>query len=176
MAALGSPARPAPAVLTTSDAFTEMQELEDEFTYDDGFDAGVADRGALARAPIQYTGYSNPRFGFHLEVPTVFRPMPDPDTGDGRQWRLGHLVAVTASGMYVPSDDYYPACANSPHVTAHQGSKLACFATGKLNGFVHWERQVVARGVMFSLRVEYVEELKSAMDPIVAHVNASWGH
>jgi hypothetical protein len=162
--------------VTTTNPSTDLRELEDDFVHEESFDAGVADRGALARAPIRHTGYGNPRFGFHLEVPTVFRPMREPDNGDGRQWRLGHLVAMTASGMYAPSEDYSPECANSPHVTAHQESKFACFATGQLKGFVHWERQVVARGVIFSLRFQYVEELKIAMDPIVAHVNASWGY
>jgi len=79
---------------------------------------------------------------------------------------------MTASGAYAQPGD--PRCPSSPHVTAHTESKTACFATGKLHGYIYWERHVVAHGIDYSLRFQYAQALKSAMDRIIARVNRSW--
>ncbi|MEO8796985.1 MAG: hypothetical protein ABI551_03795, partial [Polyangiaceae bacterium] len=156
---------------TTNTASVEEHDFEDQFAYGE-FDAGVGDPSALTKRP-GYDGYGNGRFGFSLDVPNALTVMPEPTNGDGMQWRLGHIVAMTASGMnYLP--ELGLSCAASKNVTAHRATKTSCWATGKRDGMIYWEKQVVARDAVFSLRFEYAEALKTQMDPIVTHVSASW--
>jgi hypothetical protein len=147
------------------------RDLEDQFEYGT-LDAGAADPRLLATHP-GYEPYVNPRFGFSLDAPKALTSMPPPTNGDGLQWRLGTLVAMTASGMYSPYEGA-PKCASTPSVTGHRETKNTCWATGKRGRYIFWERSIVKDGVLFSLRFQYEESLKEAMDPIVGHVNASW--
>ena len=150
-------------------------DFEDQFDYG-GFDAGAGDPSALTKKP-GFDPYANPRYGFSLEVPHALMAMPAPDNGDGMQWRLGSLVSMTASGTnYLRELADIPLCAISKNVTAHNESKSSCFSTGKRDGYIYWERFVIAHDSVFSLRFQYAESLKSVMDPIVTHVNASWKH
>lgn len=151
-------------------AEAETREFEDELS-DGGLDAGAGNARAIT-SRVWYAPYANGRFAFLVDVPTALRAMPEPADGDGQQWRLGHLVAMTASGAYAQPGD--PRCPSSPHVTAHTESKTACFATGKLHGYIYWERHVVAHGIDYSLRFQYAQGLKSAMDRVIARVNRSW--
>jgi len=65
-------------------------------------------------------------------------------------------------------------CPRSPDVTAHKETETSCFATGKRDSAIFWERQALSRGTLYTLRIQYLETVKAAMDPIVAHVSASW--
>jgi hypothetical protein len=147
------------------------RDFEDQFTYGT-IDAGAGDSRLLATRP-EYERYGNPRFGFWLDAPKTLVAMEAPTNGDGQQWRLGKRVAMTASGMYSPYDGA-PECASSANVTGHRETKNMCWATGKRGGYIFWERSIVKNGVLFSLRFQYEDSLKEAMDPIVGHVNASW--
>lgn len=166
----------ADAALAPKNDDAGANDFEDQFDYDaDDADAGKGDPSALTKKP-GYDSYANPRFGFSLDVPRALDAMPEPTNGDGLQWRLGHLISITASGMNFMPDLGIPFCAVSKNVSAHSESKSGCFSTGKRGGYIFWERHVIARDVDFSLRFEYAESLKNAMDPIVTHVNASWLH
>jgi len=172
--ATSPPAPVAPAPSTTAmAAAVETNDFEDALVYG-GYDAGPGDPSLLAKEP-GYEAYGNPRFGFSLDVPKALTAMPEPDNGDGMQWRLGNLVVMTASGMY-----YQPelglSCPTSKNVTAHRATKTTCWATGKRDGVIYWEKEVFARDTLFSLRFQYAESLKAQMDGIVTHVNASWNH
>jgi len=188
-------AEPAPATATTASAVASAPAtasasasaapleptafdagvFENQFTYG-GFDAGAGDPDRLRTRP-GYVRYDNARFGFSLDVPRALDAMPEPTNGDGLQWRLGALVAMTASGMnYLPEIAEPFVCKRSPAVTGCRATKTSLWITGKSGGYVFWERTVVSNGVQYSLRLQYVESLKSAMDPIVTHVNASWSH
>ena len=163
----------APAVAADVDA--GANDFEDQFEYGE-YDAGPGDPSALTKKP-GYDSYANPRFGFSLDVPRALTAMPGPDNGDGMQWRLGTLVSMTASGMNnMPELGSMPLCASSKNVVAHSESKSGCFSTGKRNGTIFWERYAVTKDTVYSLRFQYSESLKSAMDAIVTHVNASWLH
>ncbi len=165
---------PAARPAGTGPAPSAVIDFEDEFAYGGpAADAGVADAGALAASRGRYKRYTNPRFGFHVDVPVPLEPMPEPTNGDGMQWRLGNLVVMTASGMNA-IDGVAPTCASSSHVTAHDETATSCFATGKANGFIYWQREKIEDGVLYSLRLQYVEALKETMDPFVVHANASW--
>jgi hypothetical protein len=162
-----APAAPAPSASDASPAI----DFDDQFAYG-GIDAGAGDPARLTARP-GYAPYQNARFGFSLDVPRAFDAMPEPTNGDGLQWRLGRLAAMTASGMYaVPEVGL--SCARSPHVVSHRESKTSCWSTGKRDGWIFWEREVIAGDVLYSLRFQYAVSLKSEMDPIVTHVNASW--
>jgi hypothetical protein len=76
--------------------------------------------------------------------------------------------------MFAMPDQDHPECASGASVSAHRETKNTCWATGKKEGFIYWERIVLRGGVLYSLDFQYRESLKEAMDPIVAHVNASW--
>ncbi len=106
-------------------------------------------------------------------MPHAFDAAPDPENGDGRQWRIGKVAAMTASGMQALGG-MSVSCANTPNVTAHKETKTTCWSTGKRGGWIFWERQAIVHDMMYSLRFQYVDAMKGAMDPIVTHVNASW--
>jgi hypothetical protein len=149
----------------------DANDFEDLFHYGD-FDAGAGDP-ALLSTKSAYVTYRNARFDFQVEVPRAFTAMPEPTNGDGLQWRLGNLVAMTASGMHaIP--DVPLGCASSSHVTAHKETKDTCWATGVRDGYIFWQRYVVKNDVMYSLHLQYSQSLRAQMDPIVTHVNASW--
>ena len=161
----------ASASASAKPAAVEENDFEDQFAYGE-YDAGTGDPATLAKKP-GYDPYANPRFGFTLDVPKALTAMPEPENGDGLQWRLGNLIAITASGMnWMPEIGL--SCASSKNVTGHEATKTSCWATGKRDGMIYWEKEAVSRDTLFSLRFEYAESLKTQMDPIVKHVNASW--
>jgi hypothetical protein len=170
----------AAAPASPANSATPAADFEDEFAYGSDDDdaknttASAASVAALRAGKTTYRRYDNGRFGFGLDVPGVFRPMPEPTNGDGMQYRVGKLAVMTASGTFWDEKGFDGTCPASDHVTARKEIGKTCFATGKAHGFIFWERDVITHGVMFSLRFQYVESLKDAMDPIVTHVNASW--
>lgn len=173
--AVASSARPAlDAAITKPGDDAGANDFEDQFEYG-MYDAGVGDAGTLAKK-LGYDSYTNDRFGFSLDVPRGMTPMPAPDNSDGMQWRVGHLFAMTASGMNYMPDLGMPLCPDSKNVTAHNKSKSGCFSTGRRDRTIFWERHVIAREIDFSLRFQYAESLKDQLDAIVTHVNASWKH
>jgi hypothetical protein len=145
-------------------------DFEDERDYG-LLDAGAGDPSNLRTRP-GYASYRNGRFGFVLDVPRALDAMEPPINGDGQRWRLGGLVIVTASGILWPEPA--PNCPSSANVVAHRETATTCWATGTRDGYIFWYKAVVAHGVQYSLRFQYKQELKAAMDPIVTHVNASW--
>jgi hypothetical protein len=170
--ATSTPTVAAPATGTAAEPpAVDPNDFEDELAYG-GYDAGAGDPSLLTKKP-GYESYDNPRFGFSVDVPKALTAMPEPDNGDGMQWRLGNLVVMTASGMH-----YEPelglSCPTSKNVTAHGAKKASCWATGKRDGVIYWHKEVVARQTLFSLRFQYSESLKAQMDAIVTHANASW--
>lgn len=152
-------------------------DFEDQFDYgssDGPIDAGLVDPADLA-ASKGFEPYFNERFGFSLEAPKGLVAMPAPENGDGLQWRLGDRVAMTASGMNAsPGLAMREYCATSSNVIAHKETANSCWATGTRKGFIFWERNVVVHDVAYSLRFQYAEALKLAMDSVIAHVNRSW--
>ena len=165
--------------VATAAAARPAADFDDELAYGSGdvandVAASPAALAALRGGKTKYVRYDNGRFGFGLDVPDSFRAMPEPTNGDGMQYRLGKLAVLTASGMLWDEPDFDGTCPASDHVTARKETAKTCFATGKANGFIFWERAVIAHGTMFSLRFQYVESLKDAMDSVVTHVNASW--
>ncbi|HEX4512717.1 MAG TPA: hypothetical protein VH054_04250 [Polyangiaceae bacterium] len=144
--------------------------FEDQFL-GANFDAGASDPTRLTARP-GYDAYANFRYGYTIDVPLSFVASPDPTNKDGRQWRLGHLAAMTVNGKR--GDDLVLSCPQSPDVTAHTETATSCFATGKRDSTIFWERDALARGALYTLRIQYSETVKAAMEPVVAHVSASW--
>lgn len=148
-------------------------DFEDMFVYGgaDALDAGPDDPTALKKTQ-KYELYANPRFHFTVDIPTSFVAMEEPMNGDGRQWRVGKLAVITASGIDNLGEPLV--CPSSKNVTAHRNGKNSCWVTGKKDGFIHWEHIVRNGGEDHSLRFQYAESLKEVMDPIVKHVSSSW--
>jgi hypothetical protein len=147
-----------------------VYDFEDERGYG-LLDAGAGDPSSL-KTRLGYASYRNGRFGFVLDVPRALDAVEPPTNGDGQQWRLGRFVILTASGISWPEPG--PMCPSSANVVAHTETATTCWATGTRDGYIFWYKAVVAHGVQYSLRFQYKQELKTAMDPIVTHVNASW--
>ena len=110
---------------------------------------------------------------YSVDVPRALEKTEDFEDGDGAQWQLGSLVAMRASAMNAPTD-FAITCARSANVVAHRETPNMCWASGKRDGYVFWQRTDRTSFGVASLELEYVESLKTAMDPIVTHVNASW--
>ena len=146
-------------------------EFEDQFL-GANFDAGASDPKRLTDRP-GYDAYANGRYGYTVDVPLSFVAMPDPMNmnKDGRQWRLGHLAAMSISAT---RDNLVLKCPRSPDVTAHTETTTSCFSSGKRDAAIFWERQVLSRGALYTLRIQYLETVKASMEPIVTHINASW--
>ncbi len=145
-------------------------DFEDQFL-GANFDAGASDPSRLTAHP-GYDAYANGRYGYTLDVPLSFVASPDPTNKDGRQWRLGHLAAMTVNGKR--GGDLALSCPQSSDVTAHTETPTSCFATGKRDSTIFWERDALARGTLYTLRIQYSETVKASMEPVVAHVSASW--
>lgn len=137
----------------------------------DNFDAGASDPSRLTAKP-GYDAYANGRYGYTVDVPLSFVASPDPTNKDGRKWRLGHLVAMSVSGKR--GENLVLSCPRSPDVTAHTETTTSCSSTGKRDSTIFWEREALSRGTLYTLRIQYLDTVKAAMDPIVAHISASW--
>ena len=146
-------------------------EFEDQFL-GANFDAGANDPNRLTARP-GYDAYANGRYGYTVDVPLSFVAMPDPMNmnKDGRQWRLGHLAAMSIDAT---RDNLVLKCPKSPDVTMHKETETSCFATGKRDATTFWEREVISRNALYTLRIQYLDTVKAAMEPIVTHINASW--
>jgi hypothetical protein len=158
---------PAPSATAQSES-----EFEDQFL-GANFDAGPNDPKRLLDHP-GYDAYANGRYGYTIDVPLSFVAIPDPMNmnKDGRQWRLGHLAAISVNGKR--GDDLVMSCPRSSDVTSHKETATSCFATGKRDSTIFLERAAIARGTLYTLRIQYLDTIKTSMDPIAAHVNASW--
>jgi hypothetical protein len=135
-----------------------------------GADAGLGDPSLLTTRSGS-APYVNARFGFRVDVPKAFTAMPEPENGDGQRWQLGDLAVMSASGIIV---DMPVECASSSNVTAHKESANDCWATGKRDGYIFWEKKQLKGKTTYSLLFQYKESLKAKMDPIVTHANDSW--
>jgi hypothetical protein len=170
--ASASSAEPEPSSAPSSTSFIPVEsDFEDQFLLGK-FDAGPSDPMRLT-TKAGYDAYANGRYGYTVDVPRSFEPMPDPTNADGRHWRLGRLAAMTVSGKHASADASVQ-CPHSPDVTGHGETSVVCWATGKHDGWIFWERMALARGTLYVLQIQYVETLKASMDPVAAHVNASW--
>jgi len=141
----------------------------------------ASSRGDAGPVPstIGYDTYTNGRFGFGVEYPTFMSREPEPTNQDGQAWTFGGRATMTAWGMHAwpgmkPSELCADAAGDSGAATASRSSKDRCWITGKHGDRIFWERRVVSRGTLFGLSLEYDEDLKTAFDPIIAHVSASW--
>jgi len=166
---------PLPSVVPSASAApvatAHESEFEDQFL-GANFDSGASDPARLTARP-GYDAYANGRYGYTVDVPLSFVAMPDPMNmnKDGRQWRLGHLAAMSISAT---RDNLVLKCPRSPDVTTHKETETSCFATGKVDSTTFWEREVISRGALYTLRIQYLDSVKPSMDPIVTHINASW--
>jgi hypothetical protein len=162
---------PSASVAPVASAAAFESELEDQFL-GANFDAGASDPARLTARP-GYDAYANGRYGYTVDVPLAFVAMPDPMNmnKDGRQWRLGHLAAMSVSGT---RDNLVLKCPHSPDVTTHKETESSCFSTGKRDATTFWEREVITRNALYTLRIQYLDSVKASMEPIVTHINASW--
>lgn len=170
--ASASAAQPVPSASVEPVASAAPEsELEDQFL-GANFDAGPSDPNRLIAHP-GYDAYANGRYGYTIDVPLSFVAIPDPMgmNKDGRQWRLGHLAAMTVSGT---RDNLVLKCPHSPDVTVHKETETSCLSIGKRDSTYFWERQALSRGALYTLRIQYLESVKASMEPIVTHVAASW--
>jgi len=165
-------AKPDAAAAESRSEPRSANDFSDEFRYAEDTEVRPA-RPEVLKKKTAYHAYINSRFGFRVDIPASFQDMPEPENGDGMQWRLGKIAVIAASGINA-MDNETLSCANSSNVTAHTESKTSCWSTGRKDGYIYWEREVLRRGVSFSLRMQYLESVKELMDPIVKRVNASW--
>ncbi len=128
--------------------------------------------------PLTYVEYGNPRFAFSVDAPAFFHEEPAPTNGDGQEWTWGSHARMTASGMHGGFMTIADLCQRPPDEKARRKArtetKTMCWVTGVTGGRIYWEKTVLSGPFLYSLRFEYDEALKTAFDPLVAHVNASW--
>jgi hypothetical protein len=92
---------------------------------------------------------------------------------------LGKKATFTAWGMNNSGESLKALCDESAKdkkgLSGKTVTKDGCFLTGKTNGKIFWERRQISNDVLYGLSLEYDEDIKAPFDPIVGHINGSWG-
>jgi hypothetical protein len=115
--------------------------------------------------------------GFRVDVPTFFEESSTPHGGTWTwAWESARLVAHVEA--IDPGATPATMCAETvsavAHVVSSQATKAGCFVTGTSGTSISWLRAQYRCGRRFGIDLDYDETLKTAFDPIVSHISASW--
>lgn len=132
-----------------------------------------------APAAVTWKTYSNPRYGFRVDVPSTFEAQPAPANGDGAAWRSTDGAAelrVWGSNVVDPRDltTAYKRALRQGTVTYKKFSGSWFAVSGISGGQVFYEKQFGGAGCMNAVRFTYPAAQKKRYDPMVTHVEASF--
>lgn len=129
-----------------------------------------------AAGPVTYREYANPRYGFVVEYPEAFQPVPPTDEGT-REWTWGNLARMTVWGHeHVATDSMEEFCKSSAsrhRVTPRTLTPTSCLVTGSMAGKVFWEKTLVSENVLYGVRFEYDESAKAYVEPLINYVEGT---
>lgn len=137
--------------------------------------------GDMAPAPggADWTPYFNDRFGFSVDVPRAFKPLPPPDNNDGATFvSKDQSAEIRAYGYYLQSKSliYEERTIEKMNadieVTYRQASPNAFTMSGVTGDQIVYIRAVkTCKGEAVALlRVEYPQSVKAQFDPLIAHM------
>jgi hypothetical protein len=143
---------------------------------------------ALDAEPAAAAGklYGNARFGFFIEVPTVFSVAdPEPENGDGRRFHKPDQSAeLTASGGWIIEDNFANEVAQEKGFAVQHGWKLtyeskvaasSAAYSGQKGERIFYEREIATCNgqAHAAYRLEYPSAEKAKYDGMIKALSAS---
>ena len=129
-----------------------------------------------APANVTYTTYQNPKYAFTVDVPSFFTSPSSILNDAGQQWTWGKRALMTVAAITAGGKSIQAWFDEAKKEDGHEGGSLtgASFTgTGKANGKVYWQKTLMQGGMLYSLRLDYDEDLRSSFEPIIARVDGS---
>ncbi len=135
-----------------------------------------------ARAPGSidcptYERYDNHKFGFAVDVPSIFTRQAADGDGRGQPFELGRKARIRAWAMYdnppMTSPQLYADWTRREGVTFKTLVTNTWVVRGKEGGRFYYSRSILADGIITTIEVSYDSDLADAMEPMLARVGAS---
>jgi len=128
--------------------------------------------------------YINARFGTVCTFPdhVFIKRMPEPENGDGLEWRSADGASVACYGSYNGLDDTPDSLVENEKTSPEAGEKVTYSKTGKnwavLSGTkgdnIFYKRSVFGNeDVIHTVFIEYPAALKAKYDPLVGAIASS---
>jgi hypothetical protein len=137
--------------------------------------AGVPSAAALPTS-ITYSTYKNTRYGYTVDVASIFMAQEAIRGDAGQLWTWGSraqmsIAAVDGKGRSIT--DWF---ADSKQEAGYASGSLtgsAFFTTGRANGKSFWQKTLLQGGRLYSVRLECNEGDKAFFDPIATRIGES---
>jgi hypothetical protein len=129
-------------------------------------------------ASVSYTPYRNTKYSYSVDVPSIFTSSTAFLGPAGQEWKwadkaIMNIAAGEAKGKTIK--EWHDEAKKEPGVTGSETKDNWFFKTGKKGNKIFWQKSVLKADTLFTLRLEYNDDIKAFFDPIVAHVNKSLG-
>jgi hypothetical protein len=124
-----------------------------------------------------YTTYQNPTSGFTVDVPSFFNSPRSVLNDSGQQWTWAHRAQMTAAA--VPGGgksikDWFGESEKSEgYASGSMTGPSSFIGRGKANGKVYWQKTLMQDGKLYSVRLDYDEDLRASFEPIIARIDSS---
>lgn len=146
--------------------------------------ASTSHRSSTPRS-TQYQNYSNPRFGFSVDVPVNYRKQPPPEDGDGAAFTSpdGKAQLSVFGENNVLGDTSATGLAKEVQEVEGSGGQVtyrfvddqSYICSGyDANGNVFYDRWVIYSHAEYGMRWGYSPSIKTAMDSVVQHSVVSY--
>jgi hypothetical protein len=129
-----------------------------------------------APANVTYTTYQNPKYAFAVDVPSFFNSPSSILNDAGQQWTWGKRALMTAAAITAKGKSIQAWFDEAKNEDGHTGGTLtgsSFTGTGKANGKVFWQKTLMQDGWLYSVRLDYDEDLRASFEPVIAHVDSS---
>lgn len=118
--------------------------------------------------------YANSRYGFTVTVPGDFAAQPESDNGDGKEFVNSSLnMTITAAAMHTtltPQQYFDQTYRDRYNVSYSLVDGDVVVASWKDGSTIHYVRNILREGVVYSVSFEYPESNKPQCDPILEAV------
>ena len=153
---------------------------------------GITRRGLLLAGVVlarigsaqaaDWKSYENDRYGFSVEVPAGFQPLPPPENGDGQAFTsadkrftlkvYGHLFVDVAGLVEDERDQEQMSVEDGLRITYRQVSGRATTFSGLKAAMVVYQHAIgTCKGTASALiNAEYPASEKARFDPLVTHM------
>ena len=124
------------------------------------------------------TVYVNPRYGFKIEIPSGFRPLPEAENGDGQIFEGPARITVYGSNQ-VASETAQSTLAllvrECPGKVAYKARGQSWYVISWSDGgSVVYVKGLIGKGCSNTLRVEYPKGLQKRLAPVVNRLEATF--
>jgi hypothetical protein len=124
-----------------------------------------------------YERYVNHKYGFSVDVPSVFVKKPGDADGRGQPFELGSRARVRAWAMFdnppMTVAQLYGDWTRREGVTFKSLVMNTWVVRGRDVGRLYYSRSILADGIICTVEVSYDPELAASFEPILARMGAS---